>query len=251
MGTDHSPRDKQAHLARPSLWVAEPADDSFSLLENALRGDEPSLWDNNGHTEDVRSLIDENARLRGLVVQLSTLIPKNSNAVAVSWQDRSQCWRAHAPCPRRPYLSTLTPYGPREKRAARNHEQIREFCQFLAHEWKGNRQHSYAVPSRGKSRGWSRTVDGKWSAVGLADAVSKYAWRGKNFAENKAELDRLAAELQSAIQRGSNSDVCAILQAIMHWGGVDNNFRQKRTFEWIERNADEISAKLIERRRSD
>src|SRR5207344_152295 len=97
---------------------------------------------------------------------------------------------------------------------------------------------------RGRSRGWSRSVDGKWSAVGLADAVSKYAWSGKNFAENKAELDRLAAELQSAIQRGSNRDVCAILPAIMHWGGVDNTFRQKRTFEWIERNADEISAKL-------
>ena len=41
MGTDHSPRDKQAHLAKPSLWVAEPADNSLSLLENALRGDEP------------------------------------------------------------------------------------------------------------------------------------------------------------------------------------------------------------------
>ena len=120
------------------------------------------------------------------------------------------------------YLSTLTPYGQREKRAARNHKQIREFCQFLAHEWEGNRQHSYSVPSKGKSRGWSRTVDGKWSAVGLADAVSKYASCGKNFAENKAEFDRLAAELQSAIQRDSNSDVCATLQAIMHWGGVDN-----------------------------
>ena len=98
--------------------------------------------------------------------------------------------------------------------------------------------------SRGKSRAWSRTVDGKWSAVGLADAVSKYAWGGKNFSENKAELDRLAADLQSAIQRDSNSDVCAILRAIMHWGGVDNKHRQKRTFEWIERNADEVSAKL-------
>jgi len=30
----------------------------------------------------------------------------------------------------------------------------------------------------------------------------------------------------------------------MHWGGVDNKHRQKRTFEWIERNAHEISAKL-------
>ncbi len=146
--------------------------------------------------------------------------------------------------PSPPYLSTVTPHGRREKRVTRNHEQIHEFCQFLAHEWKGNRQHSYVVPSRGKSRGWSRTVDGKWSAVGLADAVSKYARSGKNFAENKAELDRLAADLQSAIQRGSNSDVRTILRTIMHWGGVDNSYRQKRTFEWIERNADKISAKI-------
>jgi len=27
METDHPPRDKQAHLAKPSLWVAEPAGD--------------------------------------------------------------------------------------------------------------------------------------------------------------------------------------------------------------------------------
>ena len=146
--------------------------------------------------------------------------------------------------PSRPHVSKLTPYGQREIRATRNHAQIREFCQFLALEWGGNRQHSYAVPSRGKSRAWSRTVDGKWSAVGLADALSKYAWSGKNFPENKAELERFAADLQSAIQQDSNNDVCAILRAIMHWGGVDNKHRQKRTFEWIERNADEISAKL-------
>src|SRR6202166_5298425 len=109
--------------------------------------------------------------------------------------------------PSRPHASTLTPY-----RAIRNHEQIREFCEFLAHEWGANRHHSYAVPSRGKSSAWSRTVEGKWSAVGLADAVSKYAWSGKSFSENKAELDRFAADLQSAIQRDSNDEVCAILQ---------------------------------------
>jgi hypothetical protein len=146
--------------------------------------------------------------------------------------------------PSRPHVSTLTPYGQQENRATRNHEQIRGFCEFLAHEWEGDRQHSYAIPSKGKSRGWSRTVDGKWSAVGLADAVSKYAWSGKTFAESKAELDRFAADLQSAIQRDSNNDVCKILRAIMHWAGADNKHRQRRTFEWIERNADEISAKL-------
>jgi hypothetical protein len=76
MGTDHPPRDKQAHLAKPSLWVDEPADDSLSLLENALREDKSSIWDDE-HTEDVRSLLDENARLRGLSVQLSDFIRKN------------------------------------------------------------------------------------------------------------------------------------------------------------------------------
>jgi hypothetical protein len=76
MERDHPPRDKQAYLAKPSLWVAEPTDDSLSLLENALREDEPSLRDDE-HTEDVHSLREENARLRGLVVQLSHLICKN------------------------------------------------------------------------------------------------------------------------------------------------------------------------------
>jgi hypothetical protein len=139
-------------------------------------------------------------------------------------------------------FSMLAPHG--RGRIDENHEQIREFCSFLAREWRGSRHHSYAVPSRGKSSAWSRTIDGKWSAVGLADAVSKYAWSGKGFSENKAELDRFAANLQSAIQRDSNNDVCEILRAIMHWGGVDNKHRQKGTFEWIERNADEISVKL-------
>ena len=128
--------------------------------------------------------------------------------------------------------------------SSHDQKQIRDFCQFLAREWAGNRHHSYAIPSRGKSSAWSRTVDGKWMAVGLADAASKYARSGKSFSENKAELDRLATDLQSAIYRNSSKDVCYILRAIMHWGGVDNKHRQKRTFEWIERNADEISDKL-------
>ena len=53
MGTDHPPHDKQVHLAKPSLWAAEPADDFLSLLENARR-EEPSLWAGE-HTEDVNS----------------------------------------------------------------------------------------------------------------------------------------------------------------------------------------------------
>ena len=59
METDHPPRDKQAHLAKPSLWVAEPAGDPRSPLE------------------DVSSLIEENARLRGLVVKLTEIILRN------------------------------------------------------------------------------------------------------------------------------------------------------------------------------
>jgi len=54
----------------------------------------------------------------------------------------------------------------------------------------------------------------------------------------------MAANLQSAIQRNSNNDVCKTIWAIMHWGAVDNKHRQKGTFEWIERNVDGISTKL-------
>lgn len=61
-GNDHLPRDTQA-----------PADDSLSLLENVLREDEPSLWEDE-HAEDVGSLREENARLRVLLVQLSKLL---------------------------------------------------------------------------------------------------------------------------------------------------------------------------------
>jgi hypothetical protein len=51
MRTDHPPPDKQAHFAKPSLWVAEPVEEFFSLLKKALREDEPSLWEGE-HTED-------------------------------------------------------------------------------------------------------------------------------------------------------------------------------------------------------
>ncbi len=44
--------------------------------ENQLRGDEPPLRDDE-HADDVLSLIEENARLRGLVVKLSNLILRN------------------------------------------------------------------------------------------------------------------------------------------------------------------------------
>ena len=68
MGTDHPPR-KQGRLGEPS-----PSDDALSLLEeNALRGDEPALWGDE-HTDDVHSLLEENARLRKLAVELSNLL---------------------------------------------------------------------------------------------------------------------------------------------------------------------------------
>jgi hypothetical protein len=137
-----------------------------------------------------------------------------------------------------------SPFTSARGEADKNQAQIQEFCRFLAREWTGNRHHSYTVPSRGKLSTWSRRIEGKWSTYGLADAASKYAWNGKNFPENKIELDRMAAELQSAIQRNSNTDVYEIIRAIMHWGGVDNKHRQKGTFEWIERNVDELSVKL-------
>ena len=49
---------------------------TLALEENALRGDEQALWGDE-HPDDVHSLHEENARLRGLLVQLSDLIRRN------------------------------------------------------------------------------------------------------------------------------------------------------------------------------
>ena len=70
MGTEHLPRNKQSRLPAASLGVDENTDFAVSLLEeNALRGDEPSLWGDE-HSDDMHSLLEENARLRRLLVQL-------------------------------------------------------------------------------------------------------------------------------------------------------------------------------------
>jgi hypothetical protein len=68
MGTNHPPRDKQANLGQPSLWIDRPPT-TLSLLEGALRGDEPSIWDDEPGN-DMQALLEENARLRRLLAQL-------------------------------------------------------------------------------------------------------------------------------------------------------------------------------------
>ena len=78
MGTEYPQRNKQGRrLAEQSHKADEPAENALLVLEeNALQGDEPSLWGDE-HTDDVQSLLEENARLRELLVQLSSLILKN------------------------------------------------------------------------------------------------------------------------------------------------------------------------------
>jgi hypothetical protein len=73
MEADCPPRNKQGRSGEPSLWLDEPADDALLILEDALRGDEQA----HEHTGDMPSLLEENARLRGLLVQLSDLIRRN------------------------------------------------------------------------------------------------------------------------------------------------------------------------------
>ena len=75
MQTDHPQQNKRPR-SEPSLWADEPADDALSLLENALREDEPAHCGGE-HDEDVHALREENARLRELLAQLSELIRIN------------------------------------------------------------------------------------------------------------------------------------------------------------------------------
>jgi hypothetical protein len=73
---NHTPRNKQGHIGGPSLWADEPAEAAPPLLAGALREDEPFLWADE-YTDDVHSLLEENARLRGLLVRPSGLIGRN------------------------------------------------------------------------------------------------------------------------------------------------------------------------------
>ena len=79
MEADQPPPYKQVHLDKSSLWVDEPIDEPLSLLENALREDEPSI-SGGEHIEDVYSLLEENTLLRGS----SAIGPHPQNAVHAS-----------------------------------------------------------------------------------------------------------------------------------------------------------------------
>ena len=73
MRIEQLPRNKQRRPAEPSLWVAENNDSAVSLLE---KNDEP-LFEDDERGDDIPSLLEENARLRGLLVKLSDLLLKN------------------------------------------------------------------------------------------------------------------------------------------------------------------------------
>jgi hypothetical protein len=75
--TDH-PQQNKRRGSEPSLWADEPADDALSLLENALREDEPAHCGGE-HDDDVHALREENARLRGLLIKLSEFVLRNVN----------------------------------------------------------------------------------------------------------------------------------------------------------------------------
>jgi hypothetical protein len=87
---NNPPRNKQGRPGEPSLWANKPADDALPPLEDALREDEPSLGVDE-HTDDVHSLLEENARLRGFWFSYRTSSAETSftQGNAVSWQNQS------------------------------------------------------------------------------------------------------------------------------------------------------------------
>ena len=75
MRIDHPPHTKRSRRSEPSLWADEFTDDALSLLGNALQGDGPTDCDE--RADETNALLEENARLRELLVQLSDLIRRN------------------------------------------------------------------------------------------------------------------------------------------------------------------------------
>jgi hypothetical protein len=73
MRIEHLPRNKKRRLVEPSLWDDENTNGTLSLRE---KHDE-SLFEDDERGDDITSLLEENARLRGLLVKLSDLVLKN------------------------------------------------------------------------------------------------------------------------------------------------------------------------------
>jgi hypothetical protein len=72
MGIEHLPRDKQRRHAEPSLWVKEDTDSAVSIPE---KNDSPSLLGDE-HSDDMQSLLEENALLRRILVKLDLVLQK-------------------------------------------------------------------------------------------------------------------------------------------------------------------------------
>jgi hypothetical protein len=69
MQTDH-PKHHTRRRSEPSLWADAPVDDALSLLGNALCEDQ-SVRRVDERRDDLRSLREENARLRRLLAELA------------------------------------------------------------------------------------------------------------------------------------------------------------------------------------
>jgi hypothetical protein len=72
MGIEHLQRYKQRRPAEPSLPVDENAGSVVSLPEE---NDEPALWGDE-HSDDMQSLLEENALLRRILVKLDLVLKK-------------------------------------------------------------------------------------------------------------------------------------------------------------------------------
>jgi hypothetical protein len=76
MRIDHPPLTKPNRRSEPSLWADHSTDDALSLLGPALHGDGPTDCVDE-RADETNALLEENARLRELLVQLSDLIRRN------------------------------------------------------------------------------------------------------------------------------------------------------------------------------
>jgi hypothetical protein len=72
MGIEHLLRNKQRRLAEPALRVDENTDCAVSLPKE---NDAPSLWGDE-HSDDMQSLLEENALLRRMLVKMDLVLKK-------------------------------------------------------------------------------------------------------------------------------------------------------------------------------
>jgi hypothetical protein len=102
--------------------------------------------------------------------------------------------------------------------------EIQEFVEFLSQHIAGRL--TFSVPHEYCLRESGRQV----SVIGLREAFREYEWKGKNYEENREQLEQYKTALRAAVNRSDDHGTYDACVEILEWGGV-----ARKNVRWLDR----------------